>query len=140
MGMRDANTNPDENVAIVRRAIGNFSRGELQLALEDAHPDAVVDWTRSPGLERGVYRGREQARSLMGTFHEVFERVRVDPEELVVHGDSVIVPLRTRVTGRYGIELETRNTSLFRLRNRRIVLWRFFEDRADALAQVDLGG
>ena len=40
------------------------------------------------------------------------------------------------MTGRYGIELETRHASLFRLRHGLIVLWRFFMDRDDALAEV----
>jgi ketosteroid isomerase-like protein len=127
-----------ENVEVVRQAIEAFSRGEIQAALRSADPDAVVDWTRSPGLERGVYRGHEQARRFMGTFHELFERVQVDPEDLVVHGDTVIVPTCMRVTGRYGIELETRHASLFRLRHGLIVLWRFFIDRSDALAAVGL--
>jgi len=127
-----------ENVRVVRRAIEAFSRGELQTALRNADPDAVVDWTRSPGLERGVYRGHEQARRFMATIHDLFERVQVEPEELLVRGDTVIAPIRTRVTGRYGIELETRNASLFRLRRGLIVLWRFFMDRNEALAAVGL--
>jgi ketosteroid isomerase-like protein len=127
-----------ENLDIVRRAIDAFSRGELHTALRDADPEAVVDWTRSPGLDRGVYRGHEQARRFMGTFHELFERVQVDPEEMLIRGDTVIVPTCMRVRGRYGIELETRHASLFRLRHGLIVLWRFFMDRTDALAEVDL--
>ena len=111
-----------ENLEIVRRAIEAFSRGELESALRDADQDAVFDWTRSPGLERGVYRGHEQALRFMGTFHELFERVQVDAEEVLVGGDTVIVPTCLRVRGRYGIELETRHASLFRLRRGRIVL------------------
>jgi ketosteroid isomerase-like protein len=127
-----------ENLEIVRRAIEAFSSGELGRALRDADPDTVFDWTRSPGLERGVYRGHEQALRFMGTFHELFERVQVDAEELLVAGDTVIVPTCLRVRGRYGIELETRHTSLFRLRHGRIVLCRFFINRAAALADVGL--
>ena len=78
-----------ENLETVRRAIEAFSRGgAAERALRDADPDAVVDWTRSPGLERGVYRGHEQARRFMETFHELFERVQVDAEELLVGGDT----------------------------------------------------
>ncbi len=125
-----------ENLEIVRRAIEAFSRGELERALRDADQDAVFDWTRSPGLERGVYRGHEQALRFMGTFHELFERVQVDAEEVLVGGDTVIVPTCLRVRGRYGIELETRHASLFRLRHGQIVLCRFFINRAAALAET----
>jgi len=125
-----------ENLETVLRAIDAFSCGELERALRDADPGAVFDWTRSPGLERGVYRGHDQARSFMGTFHELFERVQVDAEEVLVGGDTVIVPTCLRVRGRYGIELETRHASLFRLRRGQIVLCRFFMNRAAALAET----
>jgi len=124
------------NARIVRRALECFSRGEIRRALTHADPGAVVDWTRSPGLEAGVYVGHEQAARLMGTFHEAFERVQVEAEEVVARGDTVVVPTRMRVSGRYGIELEVRTASLVRLRDGLIVLWRLFPDRHEALAEL----
>ena len=126
--MRETNT----NAGIVRSAIACFSRGEIRAALTHADPAAVVDWTCSPGLERGVYVGHEQAARFMGTFHELFERVHVEPERVIARGDTVIVPTRMCVTGRYGIELEVRSASLFRLRHGLIVLWRLLPDRREA--------
>ena len=83
MGMRDAGTNPDENVVIVRRAIGNFSRGELQM-----RAGATPTLTRSstgpaPRAWTGACTAGTSRRGVfMGTFHELFERVQVDPEEV----------------------------------------------------------
>ena len=127
-----------ENVEIVKRAIQAFARHDLD-AIED-HPDVEVDWSLSRGLEAGIYRGREAAHRFWDTFYETFDRVVVVPEELIEHGDCVIVLDRTRLRGRDGIEVEAHNVSVATVRDGRIVQWRLCRDRAEALKAVGLEG
>jgi ketosteroid isomerase-like protein len=125
-----------ENVEIVRRAIDAFNRRDLD-AIE-SHPDVEVDWSRSRGLEAGIYRGREATQRFWATFYEVFDRVVVVPEELIDHGDRVMLVDRTHMRGRDGIEVEVHNVSVARVRDGRILQWRLCSDRAEALKAVGL--
>ena len=125
-----------ENVEVVRRAIEAFTRRDLD-AIE-SHPDVEVDWSRSRGVEAGIYRGLEATRHFWNTFFETFDRIVAVPEEFIDHGDYVIVFDRTHMWGRDGIEVEARNVSLVTLRSGQIVQWRMCRDRAEALKAVGL--
>ena len=126
----------EENVQLVRLAIEAFARRDLDAVESD--PDVEVDWSRSRGVEAGVYRGREASHRFWNTFHETFGRTIVTPEEFIEHGDYVIVLDRTHMWGRDGIEVEARNVTLVTLRNGRILQWRLCRDRAEALRAVGL--
>src|SRR5215208_5071248 len=49
-----------ENVEIVRLAYAAFSERDLDALAELTDPNWVFDFSRSIGLEKGVYRGHEQ--------------------------------------------------------------------------------
>ena len=121
---------------IVKRAIEAFARRDLE-AIE-SHPDVELDWSRSRGVEAGIYRGREATQHFWNTFLETFDRIVVVPEEIIEHGDQVIVLDRTHMWGRDGIEVEARNVSLATLRDGQITQWRLCRDRAEALKAVGL--
>jgi len=125
-----------ENVEVVGRAIEAFNRRDIN-AIEN-HPDIEVDWSRSRGVEAGIYRGREATQRFWKTFLETFNRVVVVPQEFIEHGDNVIVLDRTHMWGRDGIEVEARNVSLATIRHGQIVRWRLCRDRAEALKAVGL--
>jgi ketosteroid isomerase-like protein len=127
-----------ENVELVRRAVQAFSSGDLDAALQMAEPDMEVDWSKSGGVEAGVYRGPAQVRRFWATFHDVFERIEVLLEELIEHGDHVIVCDRTRLWGRDGIEVTVRTVAVVTLRNGRIAVWRLCRDMDEALEAAGL--
>jgi ketosteroid isomerase-like protein len=122
-----------ENVEIVRRALEAFSRGDLDATVQANDPDIEVDWSKSNGVEAGVYRGLAQVRRFWSTFHEVFERIEVLPEEFIEHGDDVIVCDRSRLWGRDGIEVEVRTVAVVTFRDGRIIAWRLCRDKEEAL-------
>jgi ketosteroid isomerase-like protein len=127
-----------ENVAVLRRVIEAFNRREIDVAVRDSHPDVEVDWSRSRGVEAGIYRGREVTARFWGTFYESFDRIVVTPEEFIEHGDYVIVRDRTRLWGRGGIEVAARNVGLVTFRDGLILRWRLCRDMAEALKAVGL--
>jgi ketosteroid isomerase-like protein len=127
-----------ENVKVVKRAIEGFNRRDLDAAAREFDPDAEVDWSRSKGIEAGVYRGREATQRFWGTFLEMFESVVAEPEEFIDHGDFVIVLDQTHMRGRDGIEVQARNVTVVTLRDKRIIRWRLCRDRAEALKAVGL--
>jgi ketosteroid isomerase-like protein len=127
-----------ENVAVVRRVIEAFNRGEIDAAVRGAHPDVEVDWSRSRGVEAGIYRGRMRTARFWETFYESFDRIVVTPEELIEHGDYVIMRDRTRLWGRDGIEVAARNVSLVTVRDGLIVRWRLCRDMTEALTAAGM--
>jgi ketosteroid isomerase-like protein len=132
-----------ENVEVVRQAHEAFNRPDLGVFDLDAFyrladPDLVVDWSRSNGLEAGIYRGEAATRRFWNTFFEAFERVVVEPLEFIEHGESVVVPHHFHAWGREGIEVEAHSTVVFNVRDGRIIELRLYRQTAEALRTAGL--
>jgi ketosteroid isomerase-like protein len=122
-----------DNVELVRRSIDAFNRRDLEAASQYFDPESEVDWSRSRGMEAGVYRGDEAIRRFWSTFFDVFDEVTVIPEEFIEVGDRVVVPNRIRLRGRDGIEVQARSASVATIRGGRIVEWTLYQEKAEAL-------
>src|SRR5436190_1631207 len=127
-----------ENAEIVRRAIEGFNRRDLDAATRYSDPDIEVDWSRSRGVEAGIYRGQQAARDFWNQFLDMFDQVTVTAEEFIELGDRVVVPCRARLCGRDGIEVQTRSAYVVTFRDRRIVEWTLYQEKAEALEAVGL--
>jgi ketosteroid isomerase-like protein len=127
-----------ENVEIVWRAIDAFNRRDLDLAGQDWDAEAVLDWSRSEGVDAGIYRGREAIRAFWGTWLEMFDQFEFKPDEFIECGEHVVIPNLTRLRGRDGVEVEARSVLVATVREGRIVAWRLYQDRAEALKAVGL--
>jgi ketosteroid isomerase-like protein len=126
------------NVEIVKRVIEAWRRRDLDAAGQDNDPDVEVDWSRSPGVEAGIYRGGQAVRDFWTTFLDTWERITVSVDEFLDCGDSVVVPNRTHFWGRDGIEVEAYGVVVVTLRDARIVQYRLFRERGEALKAVGL--
>jgi ketosteroid isomerase-like protein len=127
-----------QNVEIVRGVIEAFNRGDLEAAGRGHDPDVEVDWSRSRGLDAGVYRGYEATLDFWSSLLDMFDQITV-AAELIECGEHVLVPNRTHFRGRDGIEVETQSAMVATVRDGRIVLWRLYQERAEALEAIGLG-
>jgi len=130
-----------ENVEIARQAHKAFNRPDLGVFDLDsfyrlADPDLVVDWSRSGGLEAGIYRGEAASRRFWSTFFEAFERVVVEPLEFIEHGESVVIPHHLHARGRDGVEVDAHSTVVLTLRGGRIIEMRLYRQTEEALIAV----
>jgi ketosteroid isomerase-like protein len=133
----------EENVEIVRRAHKAFSHPgpegfDLDALDPYTDPELVVDWSRSDGLEAGIYRGRAETHRLWNTFADVFDRVVVEPLEFIEHGESVVVPHHFRAWGREGVEVDAHSTVVFTVRDGRVIELRLYRQTAEGLKAVEL--
>jgi ketosteroid isomerase-like protein len=127
-----------ENVEVVRQSIEAFNRREIDAAAQDWDREAEVDWSRSSGVDAGIYRGYEPVRAFWTNWLELFDSFNLEVEELIACGEHVVVSNVTHLRGRDGIEVHAHSTSVVTLRDRRIVLWRLFATRGEALSAVGL--
>jgi len=127
-----------ENVEVVRRHRDAFNRRDLDRILQTYAPDAEVDFSRSPGVEAGIFRGRQEIREFWSTFVETWEQMIVSEDEYIDCGETVVAPARTHFWGRDGIEVEAYAAFVVTLRDGLIVHWRLFRERAEALGAVGL--
>jgi ketosteroid isomerase-like protein len=127
-----------ENVEIVRRAIDAFIHRDLDAAVRHNDSEVEVDFSRSMGLEAGIYRGQEDVRAFWSLFLDAFDRISVSVDEFIECGEHVVVPNRTCFRGRGGIEVEAHSAYLVTFRNGRIIVWRLFQTRAEALKAAGL--
>jgi ketosteroid isomerase-like protein len=131
-----------ENVEIVRRGYELYAAGDLEgvagLFAEDAElADAgglgVADTAAGTRYgPEGFLRATEEAV-------EAFEDYRVDAEEFIDAGESVVVPVRISGRGRAsGAKLETRLAHLWVLRNGNVTRGDVYRTTEEALEAAGL--
>ena len=126
-----------ENVEIGRRCIDAFCARDLDLAGQDWDEEAVLDWSRSEGVDAGVYRG-DAITDFWSAWLRMFDEFDFKADEFIEFGEHVVVPNLTRLRGRDGVEVEAHSVVVATVREGRIVAWRLFRNRADALKAVGL--
>ena len=127
----------EENVEIVRRHMEAYLSGDNETAL--GAYDAAVEFDATVRPEGQVYRGREGVAEAMRVWTGTWEDWRVEVEEFIDAGDQVL--MISRETGRgkgSGIEINQRVFGLFTLRDGKIVRWKGFLDRDEALEAAGL--
>jgi ketosteroid isomerase-like protein len=126
-----------ELVRRVYQAFNDAAPGALRDLLS---ADCVMDWSRSIGPLRGTYRGAGGAAEWMAAITDAFEDFRLEPAEYLVSGDLVVVPTRVIGTGRgSGVEIAAGGTTVWQLRDGRVVAFTLYQDHGEALAAAGLG-
>jgi ketosteroid isomerase-like protein len=128
-----------ENVERICKGYAAFSRGDLDAAVQDFHPD--IDWIGWDALsDGGVVRGRDGVREFFRTWREAFDELTVEPEEIIEEGQHLIV--QTRVHGR-GRESTADITAplvpwVWTIRDGQVVRMEMFANRAEAFESLGL--
>jgi ketosteroid isomerase-like protein len=126
-----------ENVGIVRAAIDGYNEtGELPWDLID--PD--VEWVIDPsGNLAGPYHGHDGVSLYLKQLHDALDRLRLEIDEFVDAGDSVVALGRMRVHGkRSDVTVEQQMALLCRVWNGRILTLRTYIRQAEALEAAGL--
>jgi uncharacterized protein len=128
-----------ENLEVVRRLFRAFDRADYGATLEALDPK--IEWQVPPGIAIGqeVYRGREDVRRGFTEWLGVWDTYRFEPEEMLDHGDHVVVGGMQIGRGRgSGVEVRLPTFSVFTLRDGKVTRHRSFRDRAEALEAAGL--
>jgi ketosteroid isomerase-like protein len=128
----------EADVEVVRRAIEALNRRDRSTARALWRSDAEIDWSRSIGPLKGVYRGRGEIESFQSEFWSTFEKVELEAHGFKWAGSDVVVPNTARLRGRDGMEVIARSTFVYTVENGQIIRLRMFQERAEALDAAGL--
>jgi ketosteroid isomerase-like protein len=93
--------------------------------------------SRGLGLMKGVYE-LDQVRPLLAEFAGHWEAVWIELHEFIEAGDLLIVPQTTHGEGRDGIEVVSRPTLVWTIRDGMIERVSMYQERQDALEAAGL--
>ena len=131
-------TSFDDYVELLRRGFAAFNRGDLDAAFEHVTPDAVWDFSERE-MNPAVLHGPDAYRRDYEAAREVWEELRLEPEEFFDAGDRIVVFVRQRGRGRgSGMEVEELLASVFTIADGKVTSMRLYRDRERALRDAGL--
>ena len=124
-----------ENVELVRRATESV---DTFWALLDEY--VVWDLRAHPALDlHGVHVGRDAVIEASRHYWGTWDDYRLDAEELIDAGSSVVVVVRERGRGKgSGAPFDRRWAQVWTFSRGQIIRWELFPDKADALEAAGL--
>jgi uncharacterized protein len=129
------------NVELVRTLLSAFDRADYEATLEALDPE--VEWQVPPGIAIGqeVYRGRDEVQRRFAQWLGAWDSYRFESEEVLAHGDQVVVGGMQIGRGRgSGVEVRLPTFSVFTLRDGKVTRHRSYRDRTEALEAAGLRG
>jgi ketosteroid isomerase-like protein len=129
----------EESVEIVRLAYAAFNQRDMEALVALTDPGFVMDWSRSIGPQRKVYRGHEGIKEWITGMDEAFETFEVAPLEFRGFGTRMVVATRVRGKGRgSGAAVEAQGAKVWELRDGKVVKMTLYQSRQEALDAVGL--
>jgi uncharacterized protein len=120
----------DESVQVVRELIDAWNRRDLEAALERLHPECEL----RPVESIGTVHGHDEFAVGFEQWFEAFEEFEANPQDFIVDGDRVLVPVTQRGRGKgSGVEVSQRFHQLFEVRDGLVVRFEEFADSGEAL-------
>jgi ketosteroid isomerase-like protein len=131
----------DERAEAVRRLFELFTAGDIDEAIDLAHPDLVMDWSNSIGPLKGTYRGREELTRFGDSFRAAWSEVSWDAEEIVeVDETRLVVVNHMRMRGEgSGAAVEATGAQLWTFRDGLPASVKLYQSKERALAEADAG-
>jgi uncharacterized protein len=125
------------NVALYREALEAFNREGPEALFSYFDPEIEL---YDPDLpDGGLFRGHQGVRRFLGQILDGFEVIEVREYELLPAGDRVVGLIHTYGRGPHGgIEVEIRDAHTWTFRDGKVVHWRLYLDRKEALAEAGL--
>lgn len=130
----------EQDVQLVRRVFDAINHRDVDAMLAAYHPDADLSTLTSELVQGNAYRGHTGIREYFSSFADVWEELRLEPEEIRDLGGRVLVVGRWSSRGREsGAEVESPAAWIFGVRDGRIVFTRAYRDAEEALGDLDDG-
>ena len=129
----------DLNLEFARRGYAAFNEGGVEGILPFLEPD--IEWVNlHPAPMKGTYHGHEGVRRYFQQLEELFEGLRLEPEDFIAVGDDyVLVFLRVRGRGKEtGVEGTVPVANLWKVGKTGAAEVKLYYDRGEALEAAGL--
>ena len=128
-----------ENVEIVREMVTRFAAGDRESWREVFAEDAIWDTSATTTPQAGVYEGHAGMERFFIDWLGTWDNPVVETLELIDAGNSVISVFRWTGRGKAsGVETETTMFGVYDVKGGRVVGFRQYESREDALEAAGL--
>ena len=121
------------NADLVRPIYEEWGRGNWQPNFDVYHPRMHWGWSDEFPDLGGVYEDRDDPNPRVRTWLSEWEFWRAEADEIIEHGDQVLVLATYYGTGKgSGVEIQQQGAHLFDLQDGRVVRLEIFATRARA--------
>jgi ketosteroid isomerase-like protein len=128
-----------ENVELVKEFTQLFAAGDRDRWREYFDPEVVWDTSASAMPSGGVYHGHEGVDRFFSDWLTAWSEYEIETRDYLDAGDAVVVVFRQAGTGRgSGIRIERDFFGVYDLSNSKVVRFRLFESREQALEAAGL--
>jgi ketosteroid isomerase-like protein len=128
-----------ENVEIVKEFTRLFEGGDRDGWREYFDPDVVWDTSASSWPSAGVFHGHEGVERFFRDWLGTWSDYEIATQEYLDAGDSVVIVFRQRGTGREsGVQIERDFFAVYDLRESKVVRYRMYDSRDEALEAAGL--
>ena len=123
----------------IRRAYEAFNTNDAEALAKVVADDFVMDWSRSIGPEKGVYRGLDGATDWMNAIREAFDNFELTPTEFIGSGEQIVVRTQVNATGRgSGVEVNASGITVWVHRGGRLSGLTLYQDEQEAFDAAGL--
>lgn len=120
-----------DHVETLRDAYDAFARQDVPTVMAAFHED--IEWETPDSIPfGGSYHGHEGVGSFFGQLGEYWEELRVEPEEFIDAGETIVVLIRLSGKGAGG-SIDSRSLHLWRMRDGKAAGFREYPDTARVL-------
>ena len=128
-----------ENVEIVKGFTSLFEAGDRDVWRHHFDPDVVWDTSASQMPAAGIYHGHEGVERFFQEWLGAWGDYELETLEYIDAGSSVVIVFRQSGTGRgSGVRTERDFFAIYDLRDSKVVRYRQYETREDALEAAGL--
>ena len=127
-----------DDIELVRAGYAAWNAGDLDAALDIAHPDIeVVQDPQIPGAV--TVTGKEEFRRWLASFFETWESFQITPSEIRQAGDRVVVVAHVEARGKtMSVPVDTDTAHVLTMREGQAIRWESYTDPDRALRSVGL--
>ena len=128
-----------ENVEIVKAFMGLFEAGDRDAWRDYFDPDVIWDTSETTMPAAGIYHGHQGMERFFSEWLGSWSDYRIEPREYIDAGGSVVFVFRQSGIGRgSGVRTEREFYAVYDLDDSKVVRYRQYESRAEALEAVGL--
>ena len=128
-----------ENVEIVKAFTSLFQAGDRDRWRDYFDPDVIWDTSASTMPTAGIYHGHQGVAHFFREWLGSWSEYRIEPREYIDAGGSVVLVFRQSGIGRdSGVRTEREFFAVYDLSDSKVVRYRQYESRTEALEAAGL--